>query len=83
MELSGTFIGASNEFLGGVWAVALTVSGLSSIVDIYHDNVLYTSSTGSNPQVGGLKSIRAWEPNPDPKHPPDPYASFSINSCAF
>lgn len=59
-------------FLGGVWAVSLAVSGLASIVDIYHDNVLFTSSTGANPQTGGLKSIRAWEPNPDPKHPPDP-----------
>jgi hypothetical protein len=56
---------------GGVWAVALTLNGLVEVVDAYHRNVLYTSSTGSNPQVNGLKSIRAWEPNPDPVHPPD------------
>jgi len=35
--------------------------------------VMYTSGTGANPQVGGLKSVRAWEPNPDPQHPPDPF----------
>jgi len=62
-----------NLYDGGVWGVALAISGLAPIVDIYHNNVLYTSSTGANPQVGGLKSVRAWEPNPDPKHPPDPF----------
>jgi hypothetical protein len=58
--------------------VALAVSGLSGIADMYHRNVLYTSSTGANPQVGGLKSIRAWEPNPNKLHPPDPYAFIWI-----
>jgi hypothetical protein len=53
--------------------VALAVSGLSGIADMYHRNVLYTSSTGSNPRVDGLKSVRAWEPNPNKQHPPDPY----------
>jgi len=60
-----------NLYDGGVWAVALALSGLSEVVDVYHRNILMTSSTGSNPQVNGLKSVRAWEPNPDPKHPPD------------
>jgi hypothetical protein len=60
-----------NIYDGSVWALALTLSGMVEIVDVYHMNVLYTSSTGANPQIGGLKSARAWEPNPDPKHPPD------------
>jgi len=47
------------------------VSGLAALPDVYHRNVLYTSGTGAIPIVGGLKSIRAWEPNPDPEHPPD------------
>jgi len=59
-----------NLYDGGVWAVSLALSGLHEMVDVYHRNVLMTSSTGSNPQVNGLKSIRAWEPNPDPIHPP-------------
>jgi len=62
-----------NLYDGGIWGVALAVCGMAPIVDIYHRNVLYTSSTGANPIVGGLKSVRAWEPNPDPKHPPDPF----------
>eukprot|EP01126_Amoeba_proteus_P038037 TRINITY_DN394_c0_g2_i2.p1 TRINITY_DN394_c0_g2~~TRINITY_DN394_c0_g2_i2.p1 ORF type:complete len:703 (-),score=114.45 TRINITY_DN394_c0_g2_i2:78-1964(-) len=69
-ERSLTHVGL-NLYDGGVWAVALALSGLSDFVDIYHRNVLMTSSTGSNPTVNGLKSIRAWEPNPDPVHPPD------------
>jgi len=62
-----------NLYDAGIWTVALTLSGFSDVTQIYHRNVLYTSATGSNPQVGGLKSIRAWEPNPDPEHPPDPF----------
>jgi len=62
-----------NLYDGGVWSVALAVSGLGGLVDMYQRNVLYTSATGANLQVGGLKSIRAWEPNPDPEHPPDPF----------
>jgi len=62
-----------NLYDGGVWALALTLSGLGELADVYYRNVLYTSSTGANLQVGGLKSIRAWEPNPDPEHPPDPF----------
>jgi len=46
---------------------------MTEVVDIYFRNVLMTSSTGSNPQVNGLKSTRAWEPNPDPVHPPDKF----------
>lgn len=61
----------ATDSVGGVWAVALALSGLTEVVDVYHRNTLMTSSTGSNPQVNGLKSLRAWEPNPDPKHPPD------------
>lgn len=63
--------GADLITTGGVWGVALALSGLTEIVDVYHRNILMTSSTGSNPQASGLKSTRAWEPNPDPKHPPD------------
>jgi len=62
-----------NLYDAGVWSVALTVSGMGGIVDIYQDQVLFTSSTGSNPLAEGLKSIRAWEPNPDKLHPPDPF----------
>jgi len=62
-----------NLYDAGVWSVALSVSGLSGLADMYHANVLYPSGTGANPQVGGLKSVRAWEPNPDPDHPPDPF----------
>jgi hypothetical protein len=65
-----------NIYDGGVWSVALSLSGLAGIVDIYHNNVLYPSTTGSNPQADGLKSIRAWEPNPDVKHPPEPYVLY-------
>lgn len=66
-----------------MWAVALAVSGLSGIADMYHRGVLYTSGTGANPQVGGLKSIRAWEPNPNKQHPPDPYACLFLSSPFF
>jgi hypothetical protein len=62
-----------NIYDAGVWGVGLTLSGLGNLVDMYHKNILYTSGSGANPIVGGLKSIRAWEPNPDPEHPPDPF----------
>jgi len=62
-----------NLYDGGVWSVALALAGFHEVVDIYFRNILMTSSTGSNPQVNGLKSTRAWEPNPDPVHPPDKF----------
>eukprot|EP01128_Nolandella_sp_AFSM9_P010103 TRINITY_DN6932_c0_g1_i1.p1 TRINITY_DN6932_c0_g1~~TRINITY_DN6932_c0_g1_i1.p1 ORF type:complete len:719 (-),score=179.21 TRINITY_DN6932_c0_g1_i1:81-2237(-) len=62
-----------NIYDGGVWSISLALAGLSDFVDIYTRNVLLTSSTGANVAVGGLKSIRAWEPNPDPESPPDPF----------
>jgi len=62
-----------NLYDAGIWSVALALSGFESITGMYYRNVMYTSGTGANPQIGGLKSIRAWEPNPDPTHPPDPF----------
>jgi hypothetical protein len=62
-----------NLYDAGIWSVALALSGFSEITGVYYRNVMYTSGTGANPQIGGLKSIRAWEPNPDPTHPPDPF----------
>jgi hypothetical protein len=57
-ERALTHIGL-NLYDGGVWAVALALSGLSELVDVYYRNVLYTSTTGSNDFADGLESIRA------------------------
>jgi len=62
-----------NLYDAGIWSVALALNGFAEVGDVYYRNVMYTSGTGANPQIGGLKSIRAWEPNPDPEHPPDPF----------
>eukprot|EP01129_Flabellula_baltica_P000437 TRINITY_DN1044_c0_g1_i1.p1 TRINITY_DN1044_c0_g1~~TRINITY_DN1044_c0_g1_i1.p1 ORF type:complete len:684 (-),score=174.24 TRINITY_DN1044_c0_g1_i1:38-2089(-) len=57
-ERSLTHVGL-NIYDGGVWSVALALSGLSDFVEVYYRNVLYTSTTGSNPFAGGLANIRA------------------------
>jgi hypothetical protein len=62
-----------NLYDAGIWSVALSLTGFEAVSSVYYRNVMYTSGTGANPQIGGLKSIRAWEPNPDPTHPPDPF----------
>eukprot|EP01121_Diplochlamys_sp_Union-15-3_P004193 TRINITY_DN141_c0_g2_i2.p1 TRINITY_DN141_c0_g2~~TRINITY_DN141_c0_g2_i2.p1 ORF type:complete len:663 (-),score=169.39 TRINITY_DN141_c0_g2_i2:41-2029(-) len=51
-----------NLYDGGVWSIALALSGCSQYVDMYNRGVLYPSSTGANPQVDGLISIRANKP---------------------
>eukprot|EP01123_Difflugia_compressa_P007722 TRINITY_DN211_c0_g1_i5.p1 TRINITY_DN211_c0_g1~~TRINITY_DN211_c0_g1_i5.p1 ORF type:complete len:720 (-),score=159.75 TRINITY_DN211_c0_g1_i5:80-2176(-) len=62
-----------NLYDAGIWSVGLSLAGFADFTGMYYRNVMYTSGTGANPQIGGLKSIRAWEPNPDPQHPPDPF----------
>jgi len=57
-ERALTHIGL-NLYDGGVWAVALALSGLNGIVEVYYRNVLYTSTTGSNEIADGLQNIRA------------------------
>jgi hypothetical protein len=57
-ERALTHIGL-NLYDGGVWAVALSLSGLADLVDVYYRNVLYTSTTGSNEFADGLANIRA------------------------
>eukprot|EP01120_Amphizonella_sp_Union-15-10_P008340 TRINITY_DN2989_c0_g1_i1.p1 TRINITY_DN2989_c0_g1~~TRINITY_DN2989_c0_g1_i1.p1 ORF type:complete len:667 (-),score=152.82 TRINITY_DN2989_c0_g1_i1:49-2049(-) len=51
-----------NLYDGAVWGVALTLVGAHEYVDVYHRGVLYSSSTGANPTVDGLVSIRADKP---------------------
>jgi hypothetical protein len=63
-ERSLTHVGL-NIYDGAVWAVALSLSGFGDIVDVYFRNVLYVSTTGSNPFADGLKSIRASSRNAD------------------
>jgi len=57
-ERALTHIGL-NLYDGGVWGVALSLSGLADVVDVYYRNVLYTSTTGSNEFADGLANIRA------------------------
>eukprot|EP00239_Pterosperma_sp_CCMP1384_P006677 CAMPEP_0197848330 /NCGR_PEP_ID=MMETSP1438-20131217/8321_1 /TAXON_ID=1461541 /ORGANISM="Pterosperma sp., Strain CCMP1384" /LENGTH=694 /DNA_ID=CAMNT_0043460511 /DNA_START=88 /DNA_END=2172 /DNA_ORIENTATION=+ len=48
-----------NLYDGATWQIALGLAGLKEVSDIYERGVLYTSSTGANPVVGGIISIRA------------------------
>lgn len=47
-----------NLYDGATWEIALSLSGLSSVAGVYERNVLYTSSTGENPQLTGIPDIR-------------------------
>jgi len=48
-----------NLYDGGVWSIALCLAGVFEMVDVYNRGVLFPSSTGANPTVDGLISIRA------------------------
>eukprot|EP01102_Stenamoeba_stenopodia_P001536 TRINITY_DN1133_c0_g1_i2.p1 TRINITY_DN1133_c0_g1~~TRINITY_DN1133_c0_g1_i2.p1 ORF type:complete len:648 (+),score=165.19 TRINITY_DN1133_c0_g1_i2:65-2008(+) len=47
-----------NLYDGATWEIALALSGLGAVAEIYENTVLYTSSTGANPQIGGIIDIR-------------------------
>ena len=44
---------------GATWEIALALAGLAQVADVYERNVLYTSSTGSNPTLGGIIDTRS------------------------
>jgi len=51
-----------NLYDGATWQIALTLAGRKDMSDIYEREILYTSSTGSNPNsipVSGIDQIRA------------------------
>ena len=51
-----------NLYDGSTWEIALCLVGLCDVAKVYEANILWPSSTGANPQLGGLIDIRADKP---------------------
>eukprot|EP00742_Colponemidia_sp_Colp-10_P001377 GILJ01001480.1.p1 GENE.GILJ01001480.1~~GILJ01001480.1.p1 ORF type:complete len:597 (+),score=118.51 GILJ01001480.1:75-1793(+) len=48
-----------NIYDGATWEIALALEGEFQLADAYENEVLFTSSTGKDQTVGGVKNIRA------------------------
>jgi len=47
-----------NLYDGATWEIALALSGLGQLAEIYERNILYTSSSGGSQQIGGIVDLR-------------------------